>query len=116
MLLQNDIDDLQQWEKKWKMEFNPDKHETISISNKRKPITATYIIHRNRSNMSIVPNTLASLLTISYHATQKLKLSRETPVYALVTSNPAATRHKFPPLWSMPPLCGIQTPKSHALK
>ena len=44
-LLQEDLDNLQQWETKWKMEFNPDKCEAISISNKRKPITATYTIH-----------------------------------------------------------------------
>ena len=30
---------------KWKMKFNPDECEAISISNKRKPITATYTIH-----------------------------------------------------------------------
>ena len=44
-LLKNDIDNLQQWEKKWKMEFNSDKCEACSISNKRKPINATYSIH-----------------------------------------------------------------------
>ena len=44
-LLQEDLDRLQDWEKMWIMEFNPDKCEAISITNKRNPIQYTYKIH-----------------------------------------------------------------------
>ena len=126
-LLQNDLDNLQQWEKKWKMEFNPDKCEAISISNKRKPITATYTIHGKSLKHVKSAKYLGFLLTTSYRGTRMLTtsvkrqilrepFSKETPVCALVTSNPAATRHTFAPPWSTPLLCGIQAPKSHALK
>ena len=46
-LLEKDLNNLQEWETKWKMEFNPDKCEAISITNKRKPIKAIYSIHGN---------------------------------------------------------------------
>ena len=100
--------------KEVEMEFNPDKCEAISISNKRNQSQQHTHSMENRSK---VPNTLASLLTISYHGTHILTIfvklnihepfCRETPVCALVTSNPVATRHTFVPFWCMPPLCGI---------
>ena len=60
LLLQKDLNNLQQWETKWKMEFNPDKCEAISITNKRKPIKATYSIHGKHLNTSNVQNTSGS--------------------------------------------------------
>ncbi len=43
--LQKDLDILQEWEKTWLMEFNPDKCEVINISNKRFPLHYNYNIH-----------------------------------------------------------------------
>ena len=43
--LQDDLNKLQDWEADWQMHFNPDKWELIRITNKRKPINATYLIH-----------------------------------------------------------------------
>ena len=43
--LQADLDNLQTWERKWQMSFNPDKCELIRISNKRKVISSSYSIH-----------------------------------------------------------------------
>ena len=44
-LLQEDLNSLQVWENTWKMEFNPDKCEAISVTNKRNPIKTSYNIH-----------------------------------------------------------------------
>ena len=44
-LLQKDLNSLQKWENTWKMEFNPDKCEAISVTNKRNPIKTSYNIH-----------------------------------------------------------------------
>ena len=43
--LQEDLDALQQWESDWLMTFNPQKCQTISVTNKRKPVNKTYSIH-----------------------------------------------------------------------
>ena len=45
VILQDDLDTLQNWEKTWKMEFHPQKCFLITFTNKRKPIKKTYKIH-----------------------------------------------------------------------
>ncbi|MCG7874753.1 MAG: hypothetical protein JAY78_00305 [Candidatus Thiodiazotropha taylori] len=44
-ILQEDLNRLQDWEKKWQMSFNPTKCEVIRITRKRNPIRTTYTIH-----------------------------------------------------------------------
>ena len=44
-LLQEDLDALQKWERKWLMEFHPSKCQVVCITNKRKPTSSTYSIH-----------------------------------------------------------------------
>ena len=44
-ILQNDLNQLQEWEKTWKMEFHPHKCQLIRITNKVKPISNNYAIH-----------------------------------------------------------------------
>ena len=46
--LQKDLDTLQEWERKWKMEFHPKKCQLITITKKRKPIKSEYVIHNER--------------------------------------------------------------------
>ena len=43
--LQKDLDELQIWEKNWKMEFHPDKCQVLKITNKKNPIQAKYQLH-----------------------------------------------------------------------
>ena len=43
--LQQDLDRLQEWEKKWQMAFNADKCEVLCIENKKQPIQHNYFIH-----------------------------------------------------------------------
>ena len=44
-ILQKDLETLQIWEKKWKMEFHPGKCQLLRITNKKNPITSPYFIH-----------------------------------------------------------------------
>ena len=43
--LQQDLINLQEWEKTWKMSFNPSKCEVIRIIRKRALVNITYLIH-----------------------------------------------------------------------
>ena len=43
--LQKDLDALQDWEDKWLMQFNASKCQVLQITNKRKPLPATFTIH-----------------------------------------------------------------------
>ena len=44
-ILQKDLNTLQNWEQKWKMEFHPGKCRTLRITNKIHPIISAYHIH-----------------------------------------------------------------------
>ena len=46
--LQKDIDALTKWENKWSMEFHPDKCKLLRITNKLKPIEASYYMHNHK--------------------------------------------------------------------
>ena len=47
-ILQNDLDVLQEWEKRWQMSFNPDKCEVLRITLKHKSIISDYKIHDHK--------------------------------------------------------------------
>ena len=46
-ILQRDLNKLQEWEKKWRMEFHPKKCQVLKITNKKNKINAPYSIHSN---------------------------------------------------------------------
>ena len=46
--LQDDMDNLFQWEQDWQMEFHPRKCQLLRITNKRKPFARDYDIHGHK--------------------------------------------------------------------
>ena len=46
--LQDDLNQLQSWEKHWDMEFHPGKCKSLTITNKTKPLRSTYSIHNEQ--------------------------------------------------------------------
>lgn len=44
-ILQQDLDELQKWEREWKMQFHPQKCQVLRITNKHSPISCNYFIH-----------------------------------------------------------------------
>ena len=53
-ILQEDLNQLQEWERLWDMEFHPGKGKSLTITNKTKPIWSTYHIHNE--NLENVTN------------------------------------------------------------
>ena len=47
-ILQKDLNSLQNWELKWKMEFRPSKCQFLRITNKKRPIKSDYNIHQTK--------------------------------------------------------------------
>ena len=50
--LQDDLSNLQDWERDWQMHFNPDKCEDIRITTKRKIIPSSYFINGKELNIT----------------------------------------------------------------
>ena len=50
--LQDDLNNLQYWERDWQMHFNPDECEVIRITTKRKIIPSSYFIHGEELNIT----------------------------------------------------------------
>ena len=44
-ILQEDLNQLEAWESEWQMSFNASKCHVLTITKKRKPLTATYTLH-----------------------------------------------------------------------
>ena len=44
-ILQEDLDQLEHWEKDWQMSFNVDKCPILTVSRKRKPLSTNYFLH-----------------------------------------------------------------------
>jgi myo-inositol-hexaphosphate 3-phosphohydrolase len=47
LALQDDLDRLQEWERKWMMSFNPSKCEVVHITKKRSLIVYAYKVHQS---------------------------------------------------------------------
>ena len=70
-LLQDDLQNLEKWEQKWSMSFNPSKCNSINITRKHKKITHSFSLH-NQTSANVISTTnlgveLASDLTWSNH-------------------------------------------------
>jgi len=69
--LQEDLDNLQQWEDTWKLHFNPPKCQFIRFSNKHSPINFDYQIHneilKKVSSLKYLGITIDKYLTWKEH-------------------------------------------------
>ena len=67
--LQEDLDRLQEWESKWKMEFHPSKCQILRVTNKRKQVVGQYNIRGH--NLEVVN----SAKYLGLHIDQKLNFN-----------------------------------------
>ena len=63
IILQEDLNRLQEWERTWLMEFHPTKCQVIRITNRRKPFNSNYFIH----NIQLSTCDSAKYLGLSIH-------------------------------------------------
>ena len=73
VILQNDLNELQNWEKRWSMEFHPHKCKLLRITNKTKPILNTYTIHGQK--LESVDNAKYLGVTLNKHLKWKTHIN-----------------------------------------
>ena len=76
--LQQDLENLQTWEKDWQMEFHPKKCQVLNITNKKKPVKYSYTIHGHvLDTVSKIPQcTHPKPTQLEYACHQNLKQSK----------------------------------------
>ena len=83
--LQQDLDRLQEWEKKWKMAFNAEKCEVLCISNKKHPLQHSYFIHgqklATKTDSKYLGVTISSNLSWSKHVNNISKKANSTMAF-----------------------------------
>ena len=83
--LQQDLDNLQQWEQKWQMSFNADKCEVLRITNKRRPILSDYYIHNQKlaikTDAKYLGVTISSDLSWAKHTDNIVKKANSTMAF-----------------------------------
>jgi hypothetical protein len=83
LALQEDLDRLQEWERKTLMSFIPSKCEVIHITKKRNPIIYAYNVQHQLFNQSKVERTLVSTSQIISHGTYTQNLPSRSPTAPL---------------------------------
>ena len=84
-LLQEDLEALQKWEATWLMQFHPSKCQVVQVTNKRKPIAATYNIH------GMVLEEVPSAKYLGLHIDKKLSFNTHVDI----TCKKANSTHAF---------------------
>ena len=83
--LQQDLDRLQEWEKKWQMAFNAEKCEVLCISNKKHPLQHSYFIHgqklATKTDSKYLGVTISSNLSWSKHVNNISKKANSTMAF-----------------------------------
>ena len=89
-LLQQDLDRLQEWEKKWQMACNADKCEALHLTKKKHPFQQNYFIHgqklATKSEAKYLGVTISSDLSWSKHVaniSKKASKQRAQPTWLL---------------------------------
>ena len=96
--LQQDLDRLQEWEKKWQMAFNAEKCEVLCITNKKNTIQHNYLIHGQKlaikSDSKYLGVTISSNLSWSKHVNNISKKANSTMAFLRRNIRPASQQAK----------------------
>ena len=96
--LQQDLDRLQEWEKKWQMAFNAEKCEVLCISNKKHPLQHNYFIHgqklSTKTDSKYLGVTISSNLSWSKHVNNISKKANSTMAFLRGNTRSASQQAK----------------------
>ena len=111
--LQKDLDALTKWENEWSMEFHPDKCKLLRITNKLKPIEASYYMHNHKLDKVETDKYLRVLLNkkLSWkpHADAICKKANQTRAFLQRNLRELPQGCKIPMLQNLcAPNCGIR--------
>ncbi len=91
MALQQDLNNLLQWEDDWLMAFNPDKCEVLCVTNKRNIIPATYTMHGHQlkqvESTRYLGVVIDSRLTFNIHVDHSIKQANGTKAFIQCNTN-----------------------------
>ena len=123
--LQNDLHKLGRWEKKWLMEFHPDKCQVLTITRKWQPVTYNYILNGHQlehvSDAKYLGITFTNDMRWSQHidnitakANKTLHFLQRNVQIKLpqAEDNGIPNTYLLDPRWNMPPQYGTHTPRA----
>ena len=111
--LQQDLDRLQEWEKKWQMAFKAEKCEVLCITNKENTIQHNYFIHGQKlaikSDSKYLKVTISSNLSWTKHVNNISKKANSTMAFLRRNIRVLPTRPSYDRLSNTPQRSGLHT-------
>jgi hypothetical protein len=92
-ILQQDLEQLEQWERRWQMSFNAKKCHVLTVTRKRKPVSTSYTLHGEVLQQEDKAKYLGVELTKDLHWGRHFRIQDERTFFL----EPSPRRNLLPP-------------------